>query len=101
MNNSTLNTRLVAILAAFSIFTVGAFAQMGGVTKNSKHVITCPVTGDKLDMDKATKSHMYADYKGNRYFFCCGDCPAQFKKNPAKYAAKPHVKVPAGKKHHG
>lgn len=45
-------------------------------------------------MDKATKSKMYADYKGNRYFFCCKDCPPMFKKNPTKYAAKPHIRSP-------
>ncbi len=102
MNSTTLNTKLVAFLAATSILTASAFAQMGhDVPKSAKHVITCPVTGDKLDVDKATKSKMYADYKGNRYFFCCKDCPAMFKKNPAKYAAKPHVKVLGGKKHHG
>ncbi len=102
MNNSTLNTRLVAILAAASILGVSAFAQMGHVVaKQAKHAITCPVSGNKLDVDKATKSHMYANYKGNRYFFCCKDCPPMFKKNPAKYAAKPHIKIPGGNEHHG
>ena len=52
-------------------------------------------------MGKATKSHMYSDYKGNLYFFYCGDCPAMFKKNPAKYSAKSHTKVLAGRKHYG
>ncbi|MBS1713001.1 MAG: TRASH domain-containing protein [Armatimonadetes bacterium] len=40
---------------------------------------------------------MYADYKGNRYFFCCNSCPAAFKKNSAKYASKPYVKTPKAK----
>lgn len=77
---------------------VGAFSQMDHpVSKNAKHVITCPVTGDKVDMDRATKTKMYADYKGNRYFFCCSDCPPKFKANSAKYAKKPHIKSPKSK----
>lgn len=84
------------------IFTATSHAQMGhGVSKNAKHVITCPVTGDKVDMDKAAKAHMYADFKGNRYFFCCKDCPSMFKKSPVKYASKPHIKTPTAHKGHG
>lgn len=41
------------------IFSATSHAQMGhGISKNAKHVITCPVTGDKVDMDSATKSHL-------------------------------------------
>ena len=90
-----MRTTLTLLVIAFAAL---ATAQMGHVvSKNAKHVITCPVTGDKVDMDKAKKSHLFADYKGNRYFFCCSDCPPQFKKNPAKYAKKAHVKTPGRK----
>lgn len=44
----------------------------------------CPVSGDPAPSGKAVG---FADYKGVRYYFCCGDCPAAFKANPAKYAA--------------
>jgi YHS domain-containing protein len=85
-------------LIALATLSVGALAQMGhAAPKNAKHVITCPISGDKVDRDKATKKHLYTDYKGNRYFFCCGDCPPTFKKNPAKYASKPHIKTPKAK----
>lgn len=85
-------------LALVGLIAVSAMAQMGhGVDKNAKHVITCPISGDKVDMDKATASHMYADFKGNRYFFCCKDCPGMFQKNPAKYAKKAHIKTPKAK----
>lgn len=87
MNKVCVNIAAVALAA-------GALAQMGHISKNAKHVITCPVTGEKVDQDEATKAHLYADYKGNRYFFCCGMCPAQFKKDPSKFAAKAHIKVP-------
>ncbi|MBI1756450.1 MAG: YHS domain-containing protein [Fimbriimonas ginsengisoli] len=84
----------LALFALAAIVGV-ASAQMGHkVAKNAKHVIKCPVSGDKTDMDRATKNHLFTDYKGNRYFFCCSDCPPMFKKNPAKYANKPHIKTP-------
>jgi len=61
--------------------------------------ITCPVMkGGKVDMAQALKTKMYADYKGNRYFFCCAGCPDAFKKNPEKYAKGPHVPLPKPKK---
>lgn len=56
--------------------------------------IVCAVTKEKLDVAKATKDHMYADYKGRRYFFCCAGCPEQFKKDPAKYAKSPSIATP-------
>ncbi len=46
----------------------------------------CPVSGERLDLDKV-KATM--DYKGIRYGFCCDSCPTEFKANPEKY-----VKVP-------
>ncbi len=88
--------KLTLILATLAL-SVGAFAQMEHkVPKNAKHVTKCAVTGEKVDMDYAAKNHLYADYKGNRYFFCCADCPAQFAKNPAKFAKNPHIKTPVG-----
>ena len=56
--------------------------------------IKCPVTGDAVNIAKATKAHMYADYKGRRYFFCCPGCPEQFQKNPAKYSKAPSIATP-------
>jgi YHS domain-containing protein len=45
--------------------------------------LVCPVMGAKIvAKDKAHSSHVY---KGVRYYFCCGGCPASFKKDPAKY----------------
>jgi hypothetical protein len=37
---------------------------------------------------------MYADYKGKRYFFCCGGCPDAFKKNPASFAKAASIPTP-------
>ncbi len=89
----------ILTLTAIATIFVAAISQMGHtISKNAKHVTTCPVTGDRVDMDRAMKNHLYADYKGNRYFFCCSDCPPKFNANPAKYANKPHIKIPGVQK---
>lgn len=43
---------------------------------------TCPVMGGAIDKS------IYVDYKGQRVYFCCNGCPAQFKKDPEKYLKK-------------
>ena len=80
-------------LAALAITAV-AVAQKPAAAATPKTTFCAVMTTNKVDIAKATKSHSYADYKGNRYFFCCGGCPAAFKKNPAKYAKGPHIKTP-------
>ncbi|HTQ09810.1 MAG TPA: YHS domain-containing protein [Fimbriimonadaceae bacterium] len=92
--------KTIALIAIFSLALTGAFAGQKTKTKQAKTPTTigCAVLGTPVNIAKATKDHMYADYKGNRYFFCCGGCPDTFKKNPAKYASKPHIKTPAAKK---
>jgi YHS domain-containing protein len=57
--------------------------------------MTCAVMpANKVSVAAATKAKMFADYKGNRYFFCCDGCPQMFKKSPAKYAKAAHIKTP-------
>lgn len=48
----------------------------------------------KVNIADATKKKMYADHKGNRYFFCCAGCPDAFKKDPAKFAKADHIPTP-------
>lgn len=43
---------------------------------------TCPVMGG------AVNTNLYMDADGKRVYFCCKGCPAEFKKNPAKYISK-------------
>jgi len=82
----------LSILALTSFVVAGA--AMAGPTK-----IACAVMpGNKVDIATATKNHMYADYKGNRYFFCCGGCPSTFKANPAKFAKAAHIATPKASK---
>jgi YHS domain-containing protein len=42
----------------------------------------CPVLGGNID------KQVFADYQGQRIYFCCRGCDAQFKKNPEKYLQK-------------
>jgi YHS domain-containing protein len=60
--------------------------------------LACPIMpSHKVNIANATKTKMYADYKGKRYFFCCGGCPAEFKANPAKYAKAASIPTPKTK----
>ncbi|MBI4644074.1 MAG: YHS domain-containing protein [Deltaproteobacteria bacterium] len=43
---------------------------------------TCPVLGGKINKE------FYADYKGQRVYFCCSGCDVEFKKDPEKYLQK-------------
>ena len=60
----------------------------------AKTEVHCAVKGDMVNIKKATEEKMFADYKGNRYFFCCGGCPDAFKKDPAKFAKADHIAIP-------
>ncbi len=91
--------KALAILVTAMVATA-AFAQTHReMAKGTGNRISCPVMkGNKVSIATATKKKMFADYKGNRYFFCCDGCPQAFKKNPAKYAKAPHIKTPRAKK---
>ena len=80
---------LVTALAV--VISITAFAAPKDKTPTT---IKCAVMGDKVSVANATKNHMYADYKGRRYFFCCGACPSAFKANPAKYAKAQSIPTP-------
>lgn len=43
---------------------------------------TCPVMGGAIN------EKLYADYKGERVYFCCMACPPQFEKDPEKFIDK-------------
>jgi YHS domain-containing protein len=54
------------------------------VTEVKSEAYFCPVM--KHDT-KSENAGGFADYNGTRYYLCCGDCVAAFKKDPAKFAA--------------
>ncbi len=80
------------VLAALAISSA-AFAQDKKAAAPT--TIKCAVmAGKDVNIKDATEHKMFADYKGNRYFFCCGGCPEAFKKDSAKYAKAPHIATP-------
>lgn len=46
----------------------------------------CPVSGEKLDLEKVKNT---VDYKGIRYGFCCEDCVKVFNADKDKYTKMP------------
>jgi hypothetical protein len=47
----------------------------------------CPVSAKPASMDHA------ADFDGGKVYFCCDNCPAEFAKDSAKFAAKAHLQM--------
>ncbi len=70
-------------------------AQPKSKPKPQPKTIKCAVmpTVD-VNVATATKTKMFGDYKGRRYYFCCAGCPEAFKANPAKYAKRPSLPTP-------
>ena len=87
---------VVGLVAATTAFAGPQDAKAKPKTEIKPVAMVCAVETDhKIDIKKATAAKMFADYKGNRYFFCCSGCPEEFKKNPEKYTKSAHIKTPA------
>jgi YHS domain-containing protein len=57
-----------------------SIATTRGANAPATHAQTnCPIMGGKIN--KA----IFVDYPGKRVYFCCGGCPTEFDKDPAKY----------------
>ena len=68
------------------VFSPAAFKK--GFTAQTK----CPVSGKPIDPAQSV------EYKGQKVYFCCPNCPAPFEKDPEKFAAKlPQLKKAAEK----
>ena len=57
-------------------------AMAGPVLAQGKAQTACPVLQGNID------KNIYVDYKGQRIYFCCKGCDAEFKKDPEKYLKK-------------
>ena len=79
----------VILTIAAAALLVPAFAQ-----KAPKEIACAVMASHKVNIAKATKAKMFADYKGKRYFFCCEGCPATFKADPSKFAKAPSIPTP-------
>lgn len=89
--------KFALIMAVMAVSVTSVFAQGKKPAKTPKTISCAVMKQDKVDIAKATKEHMYADYKGRRYFFCCAGCPESFKKDPVKYAKSPSIPTPKKK----
>ena len=49
---------------------------------------TCLVMGSKLSADSFSNPDLYADYEGERYYFCCKECKPKFESDPQKWIAQ-------------
>ena len=47
-----------------------------------------------VNVASAKSQHLYADYRGNRYYFHSADCAATFRRDPARYVNAPHTPTP-------
>ncbi|GDX39948.1 hypothetical protein LBMAG21_02400 [Armatimonadota bacterium] len=92
--------KMLIFAGALCILSSAAMADGKKKTAKAPTTLKCAVMSTKdVNIKDATASKMFADYKGNRYFFCCGGCPDAFKADPAKYASAPHIATPKeGKK---
>jgi YHS domain-containing protein len=84
------------LVIALSLLVLFATGLSQGPRKLPKTIECAVMKVVKVDVAKATKAKMFADYKGRRYFFCCPACPPAFKKNPGKYAKNPSIPTPKG-----
>ena len=83
------------VLIAGVALMISAAAFAGPEKTKTPEKIECAVMkGKTVDIKSATASKMFADYKGKRYFFCCGGCPAEFKSHSDKYAKGPSIPTP-------
>ena len=87
--------KTLSMIMAGVMLTAFAGAQTKPAPTTAPKELACAVMpSHKVNIENATKTKMFADYKGRRYFFCCGGCPAEFKANPAKYAKAPSIPTP-------
>jgi YHS domain-containing protein len=71
-------------LCAVAVLALASFAAE---EKAEKFSAKCPVSG-KDAIETSTVEH-----NGGKVYFCCENCPAAFKKDTAKYAAKANAQL--------
>lgn len=70
---------ILALVLALSLVGSGLAAAPAASGKPQE---TCPVMGANVNKD------LYADYQGQRVYFCCPACVELFQKDPEKYLKK-------------
>ena len=92
-------TVILALVLTFSAAGAGLAAPPPLMEKSlaGKSQIACPVQGGKINKE------LYADYQGQRVYFCCPACIGIFNQDPEKYLKKMEregivpEKIPGGK----
>jgi YHS domain-containing protein len=75
---------LALTLAAFAAGSLCTAApQPAAAAPGAPQIQTkCPVLGGNIN------KNVYADYQGQRIYFCCEGCITEFQKDPEKYLQK-------------
>ena len=73
--------KVVVLTILIALFAVDPLGAEENTTTNNLQT-TCPVMGGKINRE------VYTDYTGERVYFCCEGCIAEFQKDPAKYIEK-------------
>ncbi|TAL36702.1 MAG: YHS domain-containing protein [Spirochaetes bacterium] len=82
MKRFQITTLTLALCMTFAFAACGESEHHEHKHGSSKAQTECPVLGGAIDKS------LYADYKGERIYFCCKGCPEEFSKNPEKYMKK-------------
>ena len=72
------NMLIMGLIAVTALLGTVALADKEPLQPQTK----CPVMGGAIN------TNLYVDADGKRVYFCCKSCPAEFKKDPAKYIGK-------------
>lgn len=89
----------IALILALGALSLGAFAQAKPKAPVTPKELPCVVMpSHKVNIKDATKTNMFADYKGRRFFFCCAGCPGAFNADKEKYFKKKEMSIPTPKK---
>ena len=70
--------KYVALLALVFFLGLGWAAAQ----ETWKPQTSCPVSGKPINKE------VFLDFQGQRIYFCCPSCPAEFQKDPEEYFAK-------------
>jgi YHS domain-containing protein len=97
MKNTLLIGCATLMVASAAFAAAKPAAKPATKTAAAKPMHCAVMPSHTVNVKDATAKKMFADYNGNRYFFCCGGCPAEFKKDPAKFAKADHIAIPKTK----
>src|SRR3972149_4032660 len=89
MKGPTMSKQLVATLsvAVALMFACAAISAEKDAKEKKAYEPKCPVSGKAGSKDHVVK------HNGGDVQFCCGNCPAEFEKNTAKYAVKANMQL--------